>query len=167
MLLEREKGSMVATLTVMKLKDEDDIQKFTVHLARVVICPDKKGREVSTLVVEKVEPGAIEGSKAPQLKSIPPGQRLLISIVVQALSEDETAKTIRPFNDGPLVKAVSDEAVRRRYYVRIAEKAKDGEDSQKLVARQRQAFYLAVKNAIKATILMACEQDETRFLWLP
>jgi hypothetical protein len=157
---------MTAMLTVMKLKDEDDIQKFTVHLARIVVCLDKKGREVSTLVVESVEPGAIEGSKAPQPKSIPRGQRLLIAVVSQALSEDETAKIIRPFNDGPLVKAVSDEAVRRRYS-RIAEKAKDGEDPQKLAARQRQAFYTAIKNAINGTILMACEQDETRFLWLP
>jgi hypothetical protein len=166
-LLEREKGSMTASLTVMKLKDEDDFQKFTVHLTRIVVCSDKKGREVSTLVVESVEPGAIEGSKAPQPKSIPRGQRLLIAVVSQALSEDETVKTIRPYADGPLIKAVPDDAVRRRYYARLAEKARPGEPPQKLADRQRQAFYTAVKEALNATILIACEQDETRFLWLP
>jgi hypothetical protein len=56
---------------------------------------------------------------------------LLIAVVEQAIGEDETAKMIRPFADGPLVKAVSDEAVRRRYYARLAENAKPRERSSK------------------------------------
>jgi hypothetical protein len=88
-------------------------------------------------------------------------------MVEQAIGEDETAKMIRPFVDGPLVKAVPDEAVRYRYYARIAEKTALGEDQQKLADRQRQAFYRAVNDALKALILMACNQDGTRFLWLP
>ena len=69
-LVERQKGEFIAVSTVKKLKDEDDGQKFTVHLSRIVICKDKKGREVSTLVVELIEPGAVDGTKAPQVKSI-------------------------------------------------------------------------------------------------
>jgi hypothetical protein len=57
--------------------------------------------------------------------------------------------------------------VRRRYYARIAENARPAEDPQKLAVRQRQAFYRAINNALKAVILMACEQDGTRFIWLP
>jgi hypothetical protein len=79
--------------------------------------------DVSTLIVESVESGATEGAKAPQAKVIPRAQRLLIAMVEQAIGEDETAKMIRPWPDGPTVKAVSDEAVRRRYYARIAENA--------------------------------------------
>jgi hypothetical protein len=164
---ERKEGALSATLTVMKLKDEESDQKFTAHLARVVIGKDSDGEDVSTLIVESVEPGATEGAKAPQAKAIPRAQRLLIAVVEQAIGEDETAKMIRPWPDGPLVKAVSDEAVRRRYYVRLAENAKPREDPQKLADRQRQAFYRAINDALKAVILMACEQDGTRFIWLP
>jgi hypothetical protein len=166
-LCESSADNHLSTIEVMKLKEGETGQKFSDHLARVVIGKDEDGEDVSTLFVESVETGAISGGKPPQQKSIPRAQRQLISVITQALSEDETAKTIRPFNDGPLVRAVSDEAVRSRYYARIAEKARDDEDPQKLTNRQRQAFYTAIKDALKATILMACEQDGTRYLWLP
>jgi hypothetical protein len=126
-LSERKEGELLATLTLMKLKDEESAQKFTAHLARIVIDNDCDGEDVSTLIVESVEPGATEGAKAPRAKAIPRTQRLLIAVVEQAIGEDETAKMISPFADGPLVKAVSDDAVRRRYYVRLAENAKPGE----------------------------------------
>jgi AAA domain len=166
-LSERKEGALSATLTVMKLKDEESAHKFTVHLTRIAIGKDSDGEEVSTLIVESVETGATEGAKAPRAKSIPRGQRLLIAIVEQAIGEDETAKMIRPWPDGPIVKAVPDEAVRYRYYARIAEKTAHGEDHQKLADRQRQAFYRAITDALKALILMACDRDGTRFLWLP
>ena len=166
-LSERKEGALSATLTVMKLKDEESAQKFTAHLARIVIGKDSDGEDVSTLIVESVESGATEGAKAPQAKAIPRAQRLLIAMVEQAIGEDETAKMIRPWPDGPTVKAVSDEAVRRRYYARIAENARPGEDNQKLKNRQRQAFHAAIRDALKAVILMACDRDGTRFLWLP
>jgi hypothetical protein len=54
---KREKGSFVATITDMKMRDQDEMQSFTVHLVRIVLGKIKKGREVSTLVVESVEPG--------------------------------------------------------------------------------------------------------------
>jgi hypothetical protein len=63
-IIKREKGSMVAALIVKKMRDEDDGQAFTVNLVRVVLGKTKKDREVSTLVVETVEPGAAEGDKA-------------------------------------------------------------------------------------------------------
>ena len=72
-LSERKEGALSATLTVMKLKDEESAQKFTAHLARVVIGKDSDGEDVSTLIVESVESGATEGAKAPRAKSIPRG----------------------------------------------------------------------------------------------
>jgi hypothetical protein len=59
----RAKGTFVATLEVKKMKDGDDEQAFTVKLVRIVLGKTKKGREISTLVVETVEPGAAEGGK--------------------------------------------------------------------------------------------------------
>jgi hypothetical protein len=63
------KGSLVATLTIMKMRDDDGTQSFTVRLARVVLGKTKKGREVSTLVVESVEPGAAEDIKQDKRKA--------------------------------------------------------------------------------------------------
>jgi RecA-family ATPase len=64
-LSESVNGSKVATLTVMKMRDEDDAQSFTVRLKRIILGKTKKGHEVSTLVVETVEPGAASGGGAP------------------------------------------------------------------------------------------------------
>jgi hypothetical protein len=56
-LSKREKGSLVATLNIKKMKDEDDTLSFTVTLVRIILGHTKSGREISTLVVESVEPG--------------------------------------------------------------------------------------------------------------
>jgi hypothetical protein len=56
---------------------------------------------------------------------------MLITVVRQAIMESENPP-IRPFADGPLIKAVSDDVVRRRYYSRIPEKAVPDEDQKKL-----------------------------------
>jgi hypothetical protein len=68
-LSESVKGSKVATLTVMKMRDEDDGQSFTVRLKRIVLGKTKNGHEVSTLLVESVEPGAAEGVKQDRRKA--------------------------------------------------------------------------------------------------
>jgi AAA domain len=85
-LVEREKGSMTATLTVMKLKDEDDLQKFTVHLERVVVCQDKRGRDVSTLVVESVTPGSPDENGV-SAKRLPSSAENALSALRYALDE--------------------------------------------------------------------------------
>jgi hypothetical protein len=69
---KREKGSLVATLTVKKMRDEDETQSFAVNLARVVLGHTGKGREVSTLVVETVEPSAESDKKPKSGKKLPP-----------------------------------------------------------------------------------------------
>jgi len=84
-IIKREKGSMVAALIVKKMRDEDDGQAFTVNLSRVVLGKTKKGREVSTLVVETVEPGAVEGDKAG--KKLPTSAANALSAMRYALDE--------------------------------------------------------------------------------
>jgi len=59
-LSKREKGSLIATLSIKKMKDDDEEQSFTAHLIRVVLGQTKSGREISTLIVESVEPGDAE-----------------------------------------------------------------------------------------------------------
>jgi len=87
---KREKGSFVATLTIMKMRDQDETQSFTINLARVVLGKTKNGREVSTLVVETVEPGATEGDKA--ARKLPCSAANALSALRYAL--DEVGATI-------------------------------------------------------------------------
>lgn len=68
-LSESVKGSKVATLTIMKMRDEDDTQSFTVRLKRIILGKTKNGHEVSTLVVDSVEPGAADGVKQDKRKA--------------------------------------------------------------------------------------------------
>ena len=74
---------------------------------------------------------------------------------------------LRSFPDGPLVRAVHDEAVRLRYYARIAEQAAPDELPDQLAERQRKAFSRAVKDALDAKDIIARAENDRRFLWLP
>jgi hypothetical protein len=66
MLCEKVDGALIANMEVLKLRDGEIGQKFTAFLKRIVLGTDSDGDEVSTLMVDKVEPGAAEGVKAPQ-----------------------------------------------------------------------------------------------------
>jgi hypothetical protein len=91
--------------------------------------------------------------------------QMLVSVVQQAIAESERPP-IRPFADGPLVKVVSDDVVRHRYYLRMAEEAAPGEDQDKLAERRKVAFRRAIDGAIKQEVFMACNQGGKRLLWM-
>ena len=86
-------------------------------------------------------------------------------MIAQAI--DEAGQDLRSFPDGPLVRAVHDEAVRTRYYARIAEQAAPDELPCALAERQRKAFSRSVKAALDAKDIIARTDDDRRFLWLP
>jgi hypothetical protein len=165
MLCEREKGSMVATLTLQKQKDEADDRTFAAQLSRVVIGHDSDGDEVSTLVVEHVAESESKPAVA-KPKDIPPQQRMLMDVAVAAL--EESGAPFKPFGaKGPSVHAVDDRAIRLRYFARMAEQADADEDPDKLYERQRKAFNRSVADAIKANRIMAQERDNKRLIWIP
>jgi hypothetical protein len=160
-LAEREEGAFTAILTIKKLKDEEDGQKITVHLARVLVGIDEDGEE---LVVQSVQSGAAEGAKARPRKSISRRMQMLVSVVQQAIVESDEPPT-RPFADGPLVGAVSDDVARHRYYLRPT-KPTSTIALKSFADRRRDAFNRAVEGAIKQEVLMACSRDGVRFLWM-
>jgi AAA domain len=162
-LCERKEGEFSATLTVMKLKDEESGRKFTAHLVRVVIGQDEDGDDVSTLVVESVEAGAVEGARAPKQKSIPASLRMFAACLSIAI--DEAGEMIKPFADGPAIKAAPDDAVRNRYFKAMAEQAEDGEDPKRFGARQRLGWHRATKSALEKTIVVAGLHGGRRFIW--
>jgi hypothetical protein len=164
-LCERKTPEMFATLTVQKLRDDEAGVKFVAHLERVVLGETKTGREIATLVVDRVEAGApVQAVKGKSLKVIPGQRRLLMDMVDLAL--DEAGQDI-PSLGGQVVRATPEEAVRRRFYIRIAEEADPNETAKKIEARRRKAFSRNVEAALKAKELSARGIDGVRFLWLP
>jgi RecA/RadA recombinase len=166
LLTERPNGKLTVVITLKKLKDEEDSIKLTVRLDRIVIAQDEDGDDISTLVVGGIEHGAVAAIKDKAPKKIPESRRLLMDMITQAVAE-AGQDGFRSFADGPLVRAVHDEAVRSRYYARIAERAGPLDDPDLLAERQRKAFNRAVEAALKAKSIFARADDGRRFLWLP
>ena len=163
-LCERKDKALDTMLTWQKLKDEDSNTTLRARLSRVLVATDEDGDEVSTLVVDGIEDAEPLAGK-PSAHAVPAQQRLLMLVVAEAINE--SGQSIRPFGDGPLVRAAADVIIRARYYARIAEQADPGEDKGKLAQRQSKAFRRAIEQAIKAQSLFAAEYNGKRFVWLP
>jgi hypothetical protein len=162
-LVERKPLEMEASLTIQEAKDEASGVQFIMNLSRFVIGVDPDGDEVSTLIVDSVVPAEAPVKPAQKAKTIPASQRLLMDCVAQAISE--AGKPTRPFSDGPEVRAVDAEDIRRRYYARVAEQPKEDETKDQLAERQRKAFYRSLKSAIDAKHIVAAERDGQRLIW--
>ena len=163
-LCERVDGDLAATLTLQKLKDDASEVRLRARLERVVIAHDEDGDEVSTLVVDAIEDA--ESVQIEKPKSIPRAQRLLMSVIAEAI--DETGEAFRPFGaGGPLVRGVVENEARKRFFARIAEQAEPDEDKEKLFDRQRKGFKRSIEAELKAETLMAVEKSGRRLLWLP
>ena len=166
---ERKGVDLVTVLSLDKLRDEEAGIGLTVRLVRIVLAHDEDGEEISTLVVSNIEEGGVAVSaRAPKdepAKVIPGQRRLLMEMVNLAI--DEAGQNILSFGNGPVVRATPEEAVRRRFYIRIAEQADPNETLAKIEERRRKAFNRNVEAALKAKELMAKGIDGVRFLWLP
>ena len=90
-------------------------------------------------------------------KSIPRSRRLIMDMVLAAI--EEAGEDIRPFANGPIIRAVSDETVRRRYYARIAEQAPRMKTFAKWPNASAKEFNRAISDVLNAKDLMAQERD--------
>jgi hypothetical protein len=162
---DTEIETSTSALTLTKQRDGELGFQIGFELVDLIIGEDPNGLCIKSAVVEWNIGMAPAPATATKGKEAPRSLRMLISVVRHAIMESESSP-IRPFADGPLIKAVSDEIVRRRYYLRIAEKAEPDEDPKKLADRQRNAFNNAVKSALKSEDLMARDRDGVRYLWI-
>ncbi|MFO1126472.1 MAG: helicase RepA family protein [Methylocystis sp.] len=149
-------------IKVTKQRDMDSGQEYGFTLTDIYIGDDPEGQPVRSAVVDWTD--SPPAKSAERVKSIPAQQRLFMDTVAQVI--DEAGEMFRPFADGPLIKVVSDEIVRERYYARIAEKPRDGDTPERLAERRRKAFNNAINNNLNAKRLLAAEKDGERVLWL-
>jgi hypothetical protein len=163
--VRRDAADNIVTELELAKDNEVGLQFFS-HLKVVEIGTDQDGDPITSCVIEAVDATEVpKAARGPVAKSIPAQQRLLMAVIAEAI--DEAGEEFRSSVDGPIVRGVSDDRIRERYYGRIAEQAKPGEDRKKLADRQRQAFNTAMRAAIKAQQLRAKERNWERFIWLP
>ena len=156
-LCERASGTLTTGLKIQKLKDEDAGRTFSATLSRVVIGHDEDGDEVSTLVVDSViEQMDARGGK-PKSARIPKQQRLLMDVIEFMITE--CGFDFRPYPDGPSVRAVSDNLVRREYLTRLA-------DTEAPTEAQKKAFRRSINAIIEGRLVGAAEQRGERVIWI-
>jgi hypothetical protein len=152
-----------ASVAFKKVKDDEDGITFDLRLEMVLFGRDEDGDPITTLAVMSAEQVEDEPKQA-QKVSVPPQERLLMATVELALIEAGQDFLIP---DGPKVKVVTEEAIRSRYYPRVAEKPLPNETPEKLAQRQRQAFHRSLNAAVKAMRLIATERGGERIIWMP
>jgi len=152
------------TIRATKQRDMECGAELGFVLVDETLGEDASGQTIKSAVVEW-RAGAAPKNAERAAEPIPKSQRLLMEVVAQAI--DEAGEPFHPFPDGPLVRAVSDEAVRERYYARIAEKPRPGDTPEKLAERQRKSFNLAIKANLDAKRILAGGKNGDRVLWCP
>jgi hypothetical protein len=155
--VKKDEAQGISVVTVEKAKDEIGGLAFNVKLKRVVLAEDEEGDEISSLVVESItEAEGAKPKKATGKPKPPPSANLLMACVSEALGAK--GRDMRPFADGPLLRAVSEACVRDVYYKRVADKEPN---------TIRTAFWRGIKNALDRQDLVASEVGGERFIWLP
>ena len=147
------------------MKEGPDGIKFRLELDVVEFGEDRDGNSITTLAVKSAEQVEAEPKLASKKVSVPQQERLLLNTVQLALIE--AGRDLRPYSDGPEVRAVTEEAIRLRYYARLAEEADPDETPDKLAERQRKSFRRSLNSAVKAMRLLAGERNGKRIVWLP
>ena len=155
----------VTTGAVSVTKQRDMESDFTLgfQLLDISIGEDPNGMPIRSAIVEW-NGEATKPSKAGPSNRVPASQGCLPTSSLRRSTGP--AKCVRPFHDGPLVRAVHDELVRERYYAAIAEPPTREDDPGKVAARKRRAFPPCREGqSSRAKRLTAKAEGGRRLLW--
>lgn len=133
-------------------------QEFPFSTRTVDLAKDANDRPVTSLVIDW---GATEPRRKQEDRRWSRSLRLLRRCLLNALAGDE-AREIRPFPDGPMVRAVEIEDIRGEFYKSFMA---DGDAGTKQATR-RQAFGRAVHSAQQKNLIGLREIGLTTFVWL-
>jgi len=150
-----------SALTLTKQRDGELGFKIGFKLVDLVIGEDADGNWIKSAVVEW---SAAQAPRTKASRDVPRSQRLLMSVVDDALAECGFPFT--PLMDGPVVQCVRGSAAQTRYFIRIAEPT-DDEDPDKAYERKIKAWNRSVKAMLDAKVLMAAPHGADRVLWKP
>ena len=153
-----------AAWTFEKVKDGPSGQVLHLTLEEVAFGLDCDGDPITTLAVRLAE--QVDAEPRATQKGRPPAQQRLLMDTVE-LAMIDAGFECHPFADGPKFKVVSEDAIRERYYARLAEKAAPDETPEALGARQRKAFRRARNSAVNSKLLVAAIHAGEPILWLP
>ena len=137
-------------------KDSDSGMTLHAVLERVGLDNDPEGE--STLIVERVEPKALEPeTPASELRArrTPPTMRALLEAFEQALHDK--GETVQPFKDGPRLRSVDLEIVRPIYYAMRADDLTEGS--------RRTVFARHVRNAVDRQDIITRVIDGRVMVW--
>jgi AAA domain/CHC2 zinc finger len=123
---------------------------------------DRKGRQITTLKIKWSEQDATtviaaKEKKDPWTKSL----RLLRRVLMNALVDQ--GKDLRPYADGPLVRAIDKEIVRREFY---KDYPAEGDTQQKKQLARNRALNRAINDAQAAGLIGVREVELVQYLWL-
>lgn len=144
----------VSVLTAEKVKDGEAGLTFLARTKSVAIGEDEDGEEISSLVVEAIEPQDAPAPKARRERPIPQTARLFMAALQLALAD--FGEKVQPFPDGPFVHAVDAEKVRAAFYAsRPAES----------VEANRKAFNRCMDGLIDRQVIVGRKIGAFNFLW--
>lgn len=158
---------LLSTIAVEKCKDDAGGLTFSAQLSRFVIERDEvSGDEVSSLVVEDVQQiDAPTKNASARQQTCAPSLRLFMDCIRQAV--DEHGRDIKPFHDGPTLRAAPESAAREIFYRRAPESRDVDDEPKRRAERQRKAFGRARGAALNSKTICAANVSGECWLWVP
>jgi len=142
------------TALIQKQKDDEDSLSFTFRLSAIEIGKDEDDDAITTCVLAELSDLNSRGGSQQKQRRLPAGLQFFLEAFETTLIE--RGKMIRPFNDGPEVKAVSKEALREVYYSRRIDD---------LEATKRKGFNDNLKAATERRLIFAGTINGIGMLW--
>jgi len=147
-------------LAIRKLRGGESGEEIAFAIKRTVLGVDADGEEIDSLAIDwNVIPQ--ETADAEKDKGWPKSLRLLHRAMMALLADCGTQ--VRPWPDGPAIRALDQEFVRAEFYKSYAA---EGDTEDKRAAARRQAFHRGVKDAQERSLIGVRVIDRTTFLWL-
>ena len=142
------------TALIEKQKDDEDSLRFTFRLSTIEIGKDEDGDTITTCVLADLSDLNARGGSHQKQRKLPAGLQFFLQAFEIALLD--RGKTVRPFIDGPEVKAVNKETLREIYYSRRV-------DDQE--ATKRKGFNDNLKAATERRLINAGVVEGVEMLW--
>jgi hypothetical protein len=146
-------------LAIRKRRGGANGQEFPFTTRTVDMGADQHGRPVTTLVLDWGK--TAEPPKDRKDDWGKGGGKLLRQIVMTLLAE--CGVDLRPFADGPMVKALDIELVRSEFFKR---RHAEGDSKDAVRRAKRMAFNRAIEAAVSRGVIATREVDEVEYVWL-